>query len=130
MTAPNPESLAGRDLVQVFLPTTDLARAVAFYRDTLGLPFLFETNGMAFFQLGASRLMLGQMREGHPPMGGAGIYLDAPDLPALSEALEARGVTFRGPAQTLQQTEKGPLMLRSLLDPDGNLVALMGVVAA
>jgi len=132
VTAPNPESLAGRDLIQVFLPCADLARSVAFYRDVLGLPFLFETNGMAFFQLGASRLMLGQLREGQSLRGeglSGGVYLDAPDLPALAAALEARGVTFRGPAQALQKTEAGELMLRSFLDPDGNLVALMGVVA-
>ena len=121
-------ALAGRDVVQVFLPCTKLERSVAFYRDTLGLPFLFETNGMAFFQLGNLRLMLGELREGQPAMAGGGIYLDAPDLPALARAMEGRGVAFRGPAQVLQQTEAGDLTLRSLLDPDGNLIALMGVV--
>lgn len=122
------DSLAGRDLVQVFLPCTDLQRSTEFYRDTLGLPFLFETNGMAFFTLGNSRLMLGELREGQPAMAGGGIYLDAPDLPALAAGLKARGVEFRGEAQVLQQTPEGNLTLQSLLDPDGNLVALMGVV--
>ena len=130
MGAHSTDSLAGRDVVQVFLPCTDLARSTAFYRDLLGLPFLFETNGMAFFALGNSRLMLGQVREGQPAMAGGGVYLDAPDLPALAKGLEARGVEFRGEAQVLQQPPEGNLTLRSLLDPDGNLVALMGVVAA
>ena len=130
MTERSPDSLAGRDLVQVFLPCADLARSTAFYRDQLGLPFLFETNGMAFFQLGNSRLMLGELREGQPAMAGGGIYLDAPDLPALAAGLEGRGVEFRGEAQVLQRTAEGNLTLRSLLDPDGNLVALMGMVPA
>lgn len=122
-------TLAGRDLVQVFLPCTELARSVAFYKDTLRLPLLFETNGMAFFQLGNLRLMLGEPREGQPTMAGGGIYIDAPDLPAVVRDMEGRGIEFRGPAQVLQSTEDGDLTLRSLLDPDGNLIALMGLVA-
>ncbi|MBX7249086.1 MAG: VOC family protein [Caulobacteraceae bacterium] len=124
-----PVGLAGRTLAQVFLPCTDLTRSRAFYEDTLGLPFLFETNGMAFFQLAGARLMLGELREGQPAMAGGGLYFDAPDLPALARDLEARGAVFRGPAQVLQSTPEGDLTLQSLLDPDGNLVALMGVVA-
>jgi catechol 2,3-dioxygenase-like lactoylglutathione lyase family enzyme len=120
--------LADRALVQVFLPCTDLERSKAFYSDRLGLPYLFEINGMAFYQLGGTRLMLGQLREGQAPMAGGGLYFDAPDLPALAAAMEARGIEFRGPAQVLQQTAEGDLTLRSLLDPDGNLIALMGVV--
>lgn len=123
-------TLAGRDVVQVFLPCSDLARSKAFYSDVLGLPFLFETNGMAFYQLGNTRLMLGELREGQPAMAGGGVYFDAPDLPAVVRDMEARGIEFRGPAQVLQQTPEGALTLQSLLDPDGNLVALMGVVRA
>lgn len=37
---------------QVALTTSDLERAISFYRDTVGLPLLFETNGMAFFRCG------------------------------------------------------------------------------
>ena len=44
-------SLAGRKLVQVALTCRDLDRARAFYRDTLGLPLLFEAGTMLFFQL-------------------------------------------------------------------------------
>lgn len=128
MGGPPGGTLAGRDLVQVYLPCTDLERSKAFYSAVLGLPFLFETNGMAFYQLGNTRLMLGELRESQPAMAGGGIYLDAPDLPDLARNLEARGVAFRGPAQVLQQTPDGALTLQSLLDPDGNLVALMGVV--
>ena len=32
----------------------DLPRALAFYRDTLGLPFLFSAGTMAFFDCGGS----------------------------------------------------------------------------
>lgn len=121
-------ALSGRDVVQIFLPCTDLERSKGFYSNVLRLPFLFETNGMAFYQLGNTRLMLGELRPGQPAMAGGGIYIDAPDLPDLVRSMEARGIEFRGPAQVLQRTPEGDLTLQSLLDPDGNLVALMGVI--
>ena len=120
-------SLAGRDLVQAALFVTDLERSIAWYRDVLGLPLLFVTGGMAFFQLGNARLMIGE----HERAEGAGgvLYFDAPDLPALAAALTDKGVAFRRPADRLQSTEAGDLMLQSFTDPDGNALALMGVVA-
>ncbi|HEX8233922.1 MAG TPA: VOC family protein [Caulobacteraceae bacterium] len=124
--------LSGRNLVQAALPVTDLARARAFYADTLGLPLLFETNGMAFFQLGNLRLMLGRPEEqegGTETKHGACLYFDAPDLPDLADRLETAGVRFLGPAETVQRSEAGDLQLRFFRDPDGNLLALMGMVA-
>lgn len=125
--------LDGRDLVQVALPTRVLSRAVDFYSKTLGLPLLFETNGMAFFRLGNLRLMIGQEEE--PGESGpadklrACLYFDAPDLPELGERLEAAGVRFLGPAETVQRTEAGNLQLRFFRDADDNLLALMGLVS-
>lgn len=121
--------LAGRALAQVMTSVSDLPRAVEYYRDVLGLPFLFETNGMAFFQLAGLRLMLGCHPDHPPAPGGACVYFDAPDLPALAAALEARGVNFSGPAVVVQEDAAGDLTLRPFADPDGNLLALMGVVA-
>ena len=123
--------LKDRDLVQVALQTADLPRAIAFYRDTLGLPFLFEVSGMAFFQIkNGARLMVGSNAANLAPKDSSAIYFDAPDLPVLAENLAKRGVTFRGPAITLQKTAKGNLMLQFFNDPDGNLIGLMGDVAA
>lgn len=124
-------SLAGRKLSQIALTVTDLARAIAFYRDALGLSLLFEVPpGMAFFDLGnGTRLLIGnQVPDGWRP-GGAVLYFDAPDLPALAATLEARGVVFPGPAITLQKQPAGDLMLREFRDPDGNALALLGLVA-
>ena len=45
---------------QILVPVTDLARATAFYRDQLGMRFLFEYPGMAFFDAGGVRLYLVQ----------------------------------------------------------------------
>ena len=122
------DDLSGRELLQVAVSTADLKRAIGFYRDTLGLPFLFEVSGMAFFQVGAVRLMVGDAGPDFKPGKGHVLYFNAPDLPALAESLEKRGVAFLEAAETLQRTDAGDLMLRIFRDPDGNPLALMGVV--
>jgi predicted enzyme related to lactoylglutathione lyase len=94
----------------------------------LGLPFLFEASGMMFFQLDGLRLMVGRELKPDSPIGGSVVYFDAPDIDMLGPALEARGVKFFGPAQTVQRTETHELKLREFLDPDGNALALMGMV--
>ncbi len=120
-------TLADRKLVQAALTITDLPRSIAFYRDVLGFPLLFETNGMAFFQAGPLRLMVGS-NSPDPPARGTVLYFDAPDIDELAPALEAKGVEFIGPTEVLQRTETHELKLRILRDPDGNPLGLMGMV--
>ena len=119
-------SLLGRKLVQVALTSRDLERSKVFYRDVLGLPFLFEVSNMVFFQMGDMRLMIG--KEASLVPGGSVLYIDAPDIDTLGPELEKRGVKFGGGVNVLQRTEKGDLKLREFKDPDGNSLALMGLV--
>ena len=124
----NKDNLAGRGLMQVGLSCRDLERAKRFYRDMLGLPLLFEASGMLFFQLEGLRLMVGLVHDKDQPIGGCLIYFDAPDIDALGPALEAKGVKFVNAAQVVQETETHRLKLREFFDPDGNALALMGMV--
>jgi catechol 2,3-dioxygenase-like lactoylglutathione lyase family enzyme len=50
---------------QIALPVSDILRAIAFYRDTLGMRFLFQAPpGLGFFDCAGIRLMLdGTARE-------------------------------------------------------------------
>lgn len=120
-------NLSGRKLQQVALTCRDLGRARTFYRDTLGLPFMFEAGNMLFFQLEGLRLMIGK-EEHAGAIGGSVLYFDAPDIDALGAALEAKGIVFLRPAETVQRTETHELKLRAFKDPDGNALALMGLV--
>lgn len=120
-------SLAGRKLVQVALTSRDLERSRQFYRDTLGIPLLFEVGTMMFFDLGGTRLLVGSENTAGEP-GGSILYIDAPDIDTLGPALEARGVRFLGPSQVVQSTTSHELKIRAFRDPDGNVLQLMGHV--
>jgi catechol 2,3-dioxygenase-like lactoylglutathione lyase family enzyme len=121
-------ALGGRKLVQVALTVRDLDRSRSFYRDTLGLPLLFEAGSMMFFDVAGTRLLLGTENSYGEP-GGSVLYFDAPDIDTLGPALEAKGVVFMGPAQVVQRTETHELKIRAFHDPDGTVLQLMGSVA-
>ena len=60
MTTPIPIGPSLSRIGQIFVNVHDLDRAIAFYRDVLGMKFLFEAPpNMAFFDCGGIRLMLG-----------------------------------------------------------------------
>lgn len=113
-------------IAQIALASADPIALVAFYRDTLGLPVLFETNGMTFFQSGATRLMIGHAQPGQTIGGDAVIYFEPRDWSAAESKLEQAGIAFTHPAQVLQQAPGRELALRAFKDPEGHTLALLG----
>ena len=82
-------------VAQIHVSVSDIDRAVAFYRDVLQIPFLFQVDGqpMAFFQSGAVRLYLGQVDS--PQYRTHTVhYFAVDDLHAERARLEAAGVKF------------------------------------
>ncbi len=113
-------------ICQIALASADPGALVAFYRDTLGFPVLFETNGMTFFQSGATRLMIGAAQPGQQVGGDAILYFEPRDWSSAESALEAKGIAFLHPAQKLQEAPGRELMLRAFKDPEGHTLAIMG----
>jgi len=113
-------------IVQAAFAVTDMARAVAFYRDTVGLPLTFTTAGMTFFDAGGVRLLLGPPQPDQSPGGDAVLYFGAEDFTAAEACLSARGVTFMRDAQVIQREGAREHCLRFFADPDGHTLGLMG----
>ena len=112
---------------QVAMTVRKLKPAVEFYRDTLGLSLMFETNGMAFFNLNGIRLMIGESESpAHQPGGGSVVYFNVADVRKASVELERKGIKFEGRIETLTSTPTHELLLHIFKDPDGNYLALMG----
>ena len=88
----SPESqlpLASARIAQLLVPVDDLAKGVAFYRDVLGLPFLFEAPPqMAFFHCGGVRLLVGVPPAGQVAQRGSAIYFQVPEIVAAFSALK------------------------------------------
>lgn len=118
--------LADSQVAQVLIPVEDLDRAVAFYRDTLGLPFLFTAPPqMSFFQCGTVRLLVGVPAAGEPRQRGSAVYFQVPDIHAVFSELKRRGVAFDAHPHVVHRTPESELWLAEFSDPDGNRLALM-----
>ncbi|HKE77455.1 MAG TPA: VOC family protein [Acidimicrobiales bacterium] len=116
-------------LRQVAQHVEDMDRAVAFYRDTVGLEFIarFDPPGLAFFDLGTSRLLL---EAGAPP---ALLYLGVDDVASMTEQLRAAGVTIESEPHVIHVDEAGQFgpageaeEMAFFRDSEGNLVGLAG----
>ena len=114
---------------QIALTVHDLEKAVPFYRDALGLPFLFEVPGMAFFDCGGVRLMLALPEGDDHGHGGSIIYFNVDDIIAQSKAMQGRGVEFIREPQMTADMGDHELWMAFFSDPEGNTLALMSEVA-
>ena len=125
MSAPPEPIVTG--IRQIALASADPAKLADFYKRALGLPILFETNGMIFLDAGAGlRLMIGAAQPNQTPGGDAVFYFE-PVIWAIAEkAVTAAGGAFVHDAVTLQKAEGRELMLRAFKDPEGHTLALIG----
>jgi extradiol dioxygenase family protein len=113
-------------IAQIALSSHDVAKAVPFYRDVLGLNLLFEATGMAFFDAGGVRLMIGPAQIKGELQNNSYVYFDAGDWHQTEAALIARGVKFEAAAIVVQRAEGKEHAFRVFKDPDGNVLAIMG----
>lgn len=115
-------------LGQVSVPVGELARAVSFYRDAVGLPLLFEVPGMAFFDCGGVRLMLAPGEgEGMGPPGSV-LYFRVADIDAAHAEMAGRGVAFEAAPHRIARMPDHELWMAFFRDPEGNLMALMAEI--
>ena len=122
-------NLSDATIGQLMIPIEDFDRGTAFYRDTLGLPFLFAAPPqMAFFMCGSVRLLVGVTPPGQKAQRGSAIYFQVKDIKGVHASLNAKGVRFLAEPHIVNRTPKSELWLAEFNDPDGNQLALMSDV--
>ncbi len=111
---------------QIHVSVTDIDRSVAFYRDVLGMRFLFQVPGqpMAFFDCDGVRLYLG-VPESPEFRSTPVLYFTVDDLDEAYEALRHRGVAFTDAPHVVHRTEASELRMTFFKDPDGTNLAIM-----
>jgi predicted enzyme related to lactoylglutathione lyase len=124
-----PSSATLSEIGQIAVVVSDVAQATIFYRDVLGLKYLFGAGpNLAFLSAGTVRLML-STPQGHGEAGKNSIlYFKVGDINATHAAIVARGAkNERAPALTAKMPDH-ELWIGFVRDPDDNLIGLMSEV--
>jgi catechol 2,3-dioxygenase-like lactoylglutathione lyase family enzyme len=114
------------EIHQVGITVGHVERSTAFYRDVLGLKFLFSAGpDLAFLSAGSVRLML-TVPQGAGEVGKNSIlYFKAHDIQTTHREIVARGaVNERAPALAARMPDHD-LWIGFVRDPDGNLIGLI-----
>ena len=112
---------------EIVIRTPNMPQMVAFYRDVVGLPLLFEVPNLAFFDMGGVRLMLSSATpegERHESV----LYYTVDDLDSSYEAMLGRGATKESAPHLVAKMPDHDLWMAFLRDPDRRLVGLMSEV--
>jgi methylmalonyl-CoA/ethylmalonyl-CoA epimerase len=125
-TAQAAAGLALGPIGQIALTVKDAAQSLAFYRDALGLKFLFDAPNLAFFDCGGVRLMLSSTPE--PGKYSSVVYFKVNDIERAQRILSGRGVLFEGAPHLVAKMSDHDLWMAFFRDPDRNLLALMSEV--
>jgi methylmalonyl-CoA/ethylmalonyl-CoA epimerase len=129
MTAPIPIGPTLNQIGQIFVNVKDLDRATAFYREVLGMTFLFSAPpGMAFFDCGGIRIMLGRADRPEIDHIASIIYYKVEEIERVYETFKAAGVEFILAPHLVAQMPTYDLWLADFKDSEGNILALMSEV--
>ena len=128
MTTSATDQVALDRIGQIAIHVRDVARAVQFYRDTLGMRCLFEVPKLAFFDCGGVRLMLTVPESPEFDHPGSVLYYKVADINASHAALKARGVEFIDEPHLIAKMPDHDLWMVFLRDSEGNTLALMSEI--
>lgn len=111
---------------QISMNARDLDRAVRFYRDTLGIPFLFTAPPhLAFFDCGGMRLMVALPENKQFEHPGSTVYFTVENIGQMHETLVSRGVVFRQAPHLIARLPDREVWMAFFDDTEGNTLALM-----
>jgi methylmalonyl-CoA/ethylmalonyl-CoA epimerase len=126
--SPSTTNLGITNIGQISIIVKDVERATAFYRDVLGLPLLFTVPGMAFFDCGGVRLMLGTPSSPEYDHPSSILYFRVPDINAGHRRLVEHGVDIVAPPRLIAPMPTHDLWMTAFRDGEGNIHQLMSEV--
>src|ERR1035438_5277793 len=112
---------------QIAITVKEVDRAIAFYRDVLGMKLLFQVPNMGFFACDGVRLMIAGAEKPGEQYSSV-IYFEVPDIQQAFQDLSQRGASFEGEPHLLARMPDHDLWMAFFRDPDRNLLALMSEV--
>jgi methylmalonyl-CoA/ethylmalonyl-CoA epimerase len=116
---------------QISITVHDMERAIRFYRDTLGMTFLFQPQpGLAFFDCGGVRLMLSLPEGDGERIGTSVLYYLVDDIHQAHATLVARGVSFVDTPHMVARMPDHALWITICRDSEENFVGLMSEARA
>ena len=114
------------EIGQIAITVSDVQKVLPFYRDILGLKFLFSPSpNLAFLSAGPVRIMLSTPQGAGSAGANSILYFKVTDIVAAHAAVVAKGATSEGVPQLTAKLPDHELWIGFLRDPDGNLVGLM-----
>jgi len=121
------QTLALSTIGQIALVVHDVERATEFYRDKLGMRFLFAAGPhLAFFDCDGVRLMLTRPEQKEFDKPGSVIYFKVRDIKGAYDGFKERGVSFIDQPHLIAPLPDHDLWMTFFNDLDGNTLGLMG----
>ena len=114
------------EIGQIAITVSDVEKALQFYRDVLGLDFLFSpAPTLAFLAAGNVRIMLSTPQGAGKVGGNSILYFKVSDIASTYAAIVQRGAAEERVPQLAAKMPDYELWLGFIRDPDGNLIGLM-----
>lgn len=113
---------------QIGVPVKDLDRAIHFYKDLLGIPLLFNTDTMAFFNLNGLRILLSLPEKEQYAHASSVIYFQVKDIKKAYEELMENGVMFIDEPHLVAKVGQTENWMTFFYDSENNTHALMSEI--
>ncbi|MGV2939374.1 VOC family protein [Mesobacillus sp. LC4] len=114
---------------QIGIPVKNIERATAFYQEKLGLPLMFNTDTMAFFDCEGVRLLLTLPENDQFAHLSSVIYFQVADIKAKYEELLSCGVQFIGEPHVVAKIGDTETWMVFFKDSEENTHAFMSEVS-
>ncbi|MEI8383560.1 MAG: VOC family protein [Planctomycetota bacterium] len=110
---------------QIAVNVRNAERAIAFYRDVLGMEYLFQVPRMGFFNCDGIRLMLAESESPEFDHPASIVYYGVDDIQQTYDDLSKSGVVFTSPPRRIATVGEIDLWMAFFKDLDDNTLGLM-----